>query len=120
MLCILLFQVVCEVEYKGETLDLSLLTSREGYHIATDSSDDENSQDKSYYINVCRPLNPIQGTLCPPEAAVCEVPQDGIPRVGTKLSYRVQCACTRLSCVKCHKMEYPGWVPSCHDAYVRV
>ncbi|KAK7494564.1 hypothetical protein BaRGS_00014217 [Batillaria attramentaria] len=34
----------------------------------------------TYYINVCHPLNPVLGTLCPPGAAACRVQQGKPPQ----------------------------------------
>ena len=59
-----------------ETFDLSPLIKGSGHHLATidiPGSATTRAADigGTYYINVCRPLNPIFDTLCPAGAAAC-------------------------------------------------
>lgn len=41
----------------------------------------ENDESPDFYINICQPLNPIPGVLCPPGAAVCMDPDHGPTKV---------------------------------------
>lgn len=67
------YQVRCEVtDDHGNVLDLSPLVRGSGYHLALNTAQGTETG-ASFYINVCRPLNPILGTLCPPQAAACKV-----------------------------------------------
>lgn len=59
-----------------ETIDLSPLVQKRGYYIAPSMVDGVGIT----FVNLCRPLNPIEGTLCPPNAAVCHM-KDGKPQV---------------------------------------
>ena len=58
------------METDKQKYDLSPLV--EDYHTAqiTDALDADILQG-SYYVSVCRPLPPVHGRLCPPNAAVC-------------------------------------------------
>ncbi|CAK8672502.1 unnamed protein product [Clavelina lepadiformis] len=51
-------------------IDMTPLISESGHYVAVSDIAGEKA---SYFINVCRPLEPIQGVACPAGAAVCEV-----------------------------------------------
>ncbi|KAI4887672.1 hypothetical protein NFI96_014869 [Prochilodus magdalenae] len=70
--------VKCSVWNETSLLDLSPLIHRDGYYTATDE-DMEKDKSPDFYINICQPLNPIPGVLCPPGAAVCMDPVEGNP-----------------------------------------
>ncbi|XP_041951218.1 cation-independent mannose-6-phosphate receptor-like isoform X1 [Alosa sapidissima] len=71
-------QVRCSVWTGMDLIDLRPLIHTTGSYLATDEDvDKENSPD--FYINICQPLNPIPGVLCPPGAAVCMDPDKGQP-----------------------------------------
>ncbi|KAK7107906.1 cation-independent mannose-6-phosphate receptor-like isoform X2 [Littorina saxatilis] len=69
-------KVLCEVSADGQTFDLTPLVKNSGHHLATidipgtSNADSKNTQG-TFYINVCRPLNPIFNTLCPAGSAAC-------------------------------------------------
>ncbi|XP_062428306.1 cation-independent mannose-6-phosphate receptor isoform X2 [Rhea pennata] len=71
-------EVKCSVLNGSSVIDLSPLIHRTGYYeafvneAAVDASPD-------FYINICEPLNPIRDVSCPPGAAVCMVPVNGLP-----------------------------------------
>ena len=67
----------------GHMLDLSALIKSDGYHLAISDANNKEANDEAYYINVCRPLNPIDSTMCPPQATVCSINSDGKPVVST-------------------------------------
>ena len=67
--------LTCSADTTTEHYDLSSLVLSEGYHSAITAPDV--GGDASYYINLCRPLNPIPDTKCPPQAAVCKVDSKG-------------------------------------------
>lgn len=69
--------VKCSVRNGTSVIDLSLLIHRSGYYEAYADSSHDTSPD--FYINICRPLNSIQGVNCPPGAAVCMDPDQGEP-----------------------------------------
>lgn len=73
-------QVECMVIDGSDSYDLSPLVKATGHYKVT--SELTNSDDATYYINICRPLNPIQEVLCPPNAAACKVSKDGKVQVG--------------------------------------
>lgn len=68
-------KVHCSVSNGSQIFDLSPLIKMSGSHIAQAYSYtlDPGS---SFYINICRPLNPISGILCPPGASACRI-KDG-------------------------------------------
>ncbi|XP_031437958.2 cation-independent mannose-6-phosphate receptor, partial [Clupea harengus] len=71
-------QVRCSVWNSTTLIDLRPLIHTTGSYLATDEDlDKENSPD--FYINICQPLNPVPGVLCPPGAAVCMDPDSGQP-----------------------------------------
>nr|XP_033791685.1 cation-independent mannose-6-phosphate receptor [Geotrypetes seraphini] len=71
-------QVNCFVQNGSSVIDLSPLIQRTGYYEADDDDmDDTNSLD--FYINICQPLNTIPDVACPPGAAVCMIPDGGLP-----------------------------------------
>uniref|UniRef100_W5NFE2 Insulin-like growth factor 2 receptor n=1 Tax=Lepisosteus oculatus TaxID=7918 RepID=W5NFE2_LEPOC len=71
-------QVSCSVKNGSSIIDLTPLIHKTGYYSATDAElGRDNSPD--FYINICQPLNPIPGVTCPPGAAVCLDPVDGLP-----------------------------------------
>ncbi|BFZ10294.1 hypothetical protein BsWGS_13333 [Bradybaena similaris] len=71
-------QLVCETELAcevttdaGYTLDLSALVKKSGkYNVLVNSG---GQLQGVIYINLCRPLNPIYGTLCPAGSGACLV-----------------------------------------------
>lgn len=65
-------QVRCSVEKDGYTVDLSPLIKMSGHHLAVSTAGHETDTDGTFYINICRPLNPIYGKLCPPGASACQ------------------------------------------------
>ncbi|XP_071800837.1 cation-independent mannose-6-phosphate receptor-like [Asterias amurensis] len=66
--------IQCNVVNGSRVIDLSPLVSDRGYYLAQSlTSEGPNTQ---YYINLCRPLNPIPGVRCPPGSAAC-VDKDG-------------------------------------------
>ncbi|XP_067674216.1 cation-independent mannose-6-phosphate receptor-like isoform X2 [Haliotis asinina] len=75
-------EVECSVETQGPSgsykVDLSPLIKASGHHVAIAMTPGANSG-TTYYINICRPLNPIQGKLCPPGSAACRVEGDKPP-----------------------------------------
>ncbi|XP_036361842.1 cation-independent mannose-6-phosphate receptor isoform X1 [Octopus sinensis] len=73
--------LVCEKQFRctvikgGQMFDLSPLVQMSGHHVAEGMAPSEDPG-ASYYINICRPLNPIYGSICPPLASVCETHVD--------------------------------------------
>jgi hypothetical protein len=63
--------VRCSVEKDGNTIDLSPLIKRSGHHLAVSTFGQGATTNGTFYINICRPLNPVYGKLCPPGASVC-------------------------------------------------
>ncbi|XP_038048004.1 cation-independent mannose-6-phosphate receptor-like [Patiria miniata] len=61
--------IQCNVINGSRVIDLSPLVSDRGYYLANSLTDDDD--EKQYYINLCRPLNPIPGVRCPPGSAAC-------------------------------------------------
>ncbi|OXB70385.1 UNVERIFIED_CONTAM: hypothetical protein H355_002798, partial [Colinus virginianus] len=71
-------EVSCSVLNGSSVIDLSPLIHRTGYYEAfVDGDTSEVSPD--FYINICEPLSPIKDVNCPPGAAVCMVPVNGLP-----------------------------------------
>uniref|UniRef100_A0A8C3PZL1 Insulin like growth factor 2 receptor n=1 Tax=Chrysolophus pictus TaxID=9089 RepID=A0A8C3PZL1_CHRPC len=71
-------EVSCSVLNGSSVIDLSPLIHRTGYYEAfVDGDASDVSPD--FYINICEPLNPIKDVNCPPGAAVCMVPVNGLP-----------------------------------------
>ncbi len=66
---------------EGHVLDLSALIKSDGHHLAISDVNNKEAINEAYYINVCRPLNPIDSILCSPLAAACAVKSDGKPVV---------------------------------------
>ncbi|XP_056014073.1 cation-independent mannose-6-phosphate receptor-like [Ostrea edulis] len=64
-------QVRCSVEKDDYTIDLSPLIKRSGHHLAVSTFGQGATTNGTFYINICRPLNPIYGKLCPPGASIC-------------------------------------------------
>ncbi|XP_061785459.1 cation-independent mannose-6-phosphate receptor [Nerophis lumbriciformis] len=71
--------VTCSVQNGSAIIDLTPLIHVNGYYTATDDEVDQNDDSPDFYINVCQPLNPIPGVICPPGAAVCMDPDKGPP-----------------------------------------
>lgn len=71
--------VSCAVQNGSSLIDLTPLIHWSGYYTATDDAVEQNDNSPDFYINVCRPLNPIPGVTCPPGASVCMDPDDGPP-----------------------------------------
>lgn len=65
----------CSVTNGSTVIDLSPLIRQSGSYEAFDTA----SLTASFYINICRPLNPIKDVNCPPGVAVCMVPTNGAP-----------------------------------------
>ncbi|XP_078698219.1 cation-independent mannose-6-phosphate receptor-like isoform X2 [Branchiostoma floridae x Branchiostoma belcheri] len=59
-------QVPCIVDNGTNSFDLSPLIKAEGHFMAPSIGGTG-----VYYINICRPLNPIPGVRCPPGASAC-------------------------------------------------
>lgn len=75
-------QVVCEVTTDtGYTLDLSPLVKTSGKYNVLQSYG--NLPSGMIYINLCRPLNPIFGVLCPAGSGACLVREGQKPLVIT-------------------------------------
>ncbi|XP_013094789.2 cation-independent mannose-6-phosphate receptor-like [Biomphalaria glabrata] len=77
-------QLVCEKEVKCEavtdadvTLDFSPLILKSGQYNVLPSDSGSNHSPGTIFINLCRPLNPLYGTLCPPGSAACLVRAEG-------------------------------------------
>ncbi|OWF52457.1 cation-independent mannose-6-phosphate receptor-like [Mizuhopecten yessoensis] len=70
-------EVKCSVDAGNRTIDLSPLVKPTGEYSSLSTM---NGKDVSYYINICRPLNPIYGTLCPPQASACMLQPGGSPQ----------------------------------------
>ncbi|XP_062610067.1 cation-independent mannose-6-phosphate receptor-like [Saccostrea cucullata] len=64
-------QVMCSVEKDGYTIDLAPLIKKSGHHLAVSTTRRGSNTNGTFYINICRPLNPIYGKLCPPGASAC-------------------------------------------------
>ncbi|XP_067429257.1 cation-independent mannose-6-phosphate receptor [Thunnus thynnus] len=71
--------VTCSVQNGSALIDLTPLIHVSGYYTATDEAVDQSDGSPDFYINVCQPLNPIPGVICPPGAAVCMDPDNGPP-----------------------------------------
>ena len=83
------FQVECTaIDERGQVIDLSPLIKAEGHHLAVTTSSDTDT-DSTYYINICRPLNPIDSILCPPMSSACRVRPNEKPIV----RIIVKCSC---------------------------
>jgi len=76
------FQIKCSVATDKSEIDLSPLLKKQGFYMAV-SDVMKTKNMATYYINVCRPLNPIYGTLCPPGASACVQRQNAKPLVNT-------------------------------------
>ncbi|XP_059153969.1 cation-independent mannose-6-phosphate receptor-like [Physella acuta] len=70
--------LVCETEVKcevttdtGYTLDFSSLILKTGQYSVIPDDVGSHYPSGLIYINLCRPLNPIFGTLCPPGSGAC-------------------------------------------------
>ncbi|GAB1599449.1 cation-independent mannose-6-phosphate receptor-like [Argonauta hians] len=63
-------QVRCTVTKGNHLFDLSPLVNMSANHIA-EAVVPSRDPGATYYINICRPLNPIFGAICPPFASVC-------------------------------------------------
>ncbi|XP_060069663.1 cation-independent mannose-6-phosphate receptor-like [Ylistrum balloti] len=70
-------EVKCSVDAGNRTIDLSPLVKPVGHYFSLSATNGKNS---SYYINICRPLNPIYNTLCPPQASACMLQSGGRPK----------------------------------------
>lgn len=55
----------------GYTLDFSSLILKTGQYSVTPDDAGSHYPTGLIYINLCRPLNPIFGTLCPPGSGAC-------------------------------------------------
>lgn len=63
-------------------IDLSSLISESGHYAALS---DVSGKKAAYYINVCRPLEPIPHLNCPPGSAVCEITSGHVAKVSATL-----------------------------------
>ncbi|XP_041350855.1 cation-independent mannose-6-phosphate receptor-like [Gigantopelta aegis] len=80
-------QVKCSVDVGGNyTVDLSPLIKRSGHHLAVDMAVTSNTPRSLFYINICRPLNSVQGILCPAGASACMVRDELPPKSLGKIS----------------------------------
>ncbi|KAH9498514.1 Cation-independent mannose-6-phosphate receptor [Bulinus truncatus] len=77
-------QLVCEKEVKceavtdqGTTLDFSPLILKSGQYNVLPVDAGSHHLAGTIFINLCRPLNPVYGTLCPPGSAACLLAGDG-------------------------------------------
>ena len=79
-----LCQVKCSVDTPaGYTLDFSPLIKKTGKYNVIPSRAGGHQPSGLIYINLCRPLNPIFGTLCPAGSGACLVKDDkAVVRVG--------------------------------------
>ncbi|CAL1527175.1 unnamed protein product [Lymnaea stagnalis] len=67
-------EVKCEVDTdSGFTLDFSSLIMKSGNNLVLPLDAGSHHNVGLIYVNLCRPLNPIFGTLCPPGSAACLV-----------------------------------------------
>lgn len=57
---------------------MSSLISESGHYAALS---DVSGRKAAYYINVCRPLEPIPHVNCPPGSAVCEITSGHVAKV---------------------------------------
>lgn len=71
--------VSCSVRSGSALIDLTPLIHRSGYYTATDDAVEQSDESPDFYINICRPLNPIPGVSCPTGAAICMDPDNGPP-----------------------------------------
>lgn len=71
----------------GHVFDLSPLIKADGHHMAITTASNGGEPDATYYINVCRPLNPIDSTLCPPLSSACAVTSNKDKKRITKVCY---------------------------------
>lgn len=56
------------------------LLFRSSTWVLSDEAVGQSDGSPNFYINICQPLNPIPGVICPPGAAVCMAP-DSLPPV---------------------------------------
>ena len=73
----------------GRKIDLSPLIKADGHHLAVTTTSNGGDTEATYYINICRPLNPIDSTLCPPRSSACKVRPNEKPVVCNDLRARV-------------------------------
>ncbi|XP_012940789.1 cation-independent mannose-6-phosphate receptor [Aplysia californica] len=67
-------EVSCEVKTDGGfTLDFSPLIMKSGQYNVLPAGAGGHKTAGMIYVNLCRPLNPIFGTLCPPGSGACMV-----------------------------------------------
>ena len=59
-------------------IDLSPLISESGHYVALSALSGTKA---AYFINVCRPLEPITGVACPPGSAACEITPGKVAKV---------------------------------------
>ncbi|XP_048456907.1 cation-independent mannose-6-phosphate receptor-like [Rhincodon typus] len=76
-------EVRCSVKNGSSIIDLSPLIQKTGYYSAEDEdiADDSQNDSPDFYVNLCQPLNPVPGVICPPGSAVCMDPVNGPPVV---------------------------------------
>ncbi|KAK3097797.1 hypothetical protein FSP39_013248 [Pinctada imbricata] len=67
-------KVKCSIDVNDTySIDLSPLIKQSGHHMAITTSTSASGvpRGSTFYINVCRPLNPVYGSLCPPGSSAC-------------------------------------------------
>ena len=80
-------KVLCSVDLGNNKLkDLSPLIKTSGHHLALSTA--TKTTNETFYINICEPLNPIYGTLCPPGSSACYIKQGSKPVSLGKLKNR--------------------------------
>ena len=79
----------------GSVIDLSPLIKPAEHYMATSSAV---TKDKtSFWINVCRPLNSIEGVNCSPDASACMMREGNTPLVGHIQQYNL-CRFMKMFC----------------------
>lgn len=77
---------MCSVDLGNNKLkDLSPLIKTSGHHLALSTA--TKTTNETFYINICEPLNPIYGTLCPPGSSACYIKQGSKPVVSIIIYY---------------------------------
>ena len=61
----------------GGVIQLKQLVKTEDNYIAKNGLTQDNDPDAAFYINLCRPLNPMPDTQCPAGAGACMVSSNG-------------------------------------------
>ncbi|GFR62204.1 cation-independent mannose-6-phosphate receptor-like protein, partial [Elysia marginata] len=100
-------QLACEREVKcsvdtpaGYTLDFSPLIKKTGKYNVIPSRARGHQPEGLIYVNLCRPLNPIFGTLCPAGSGACLLKGDkplSLGRIDQSMTYDKHLKHTRIS-----------------------